>query len=340
MNSESEFSPQVASKKSFLLTDPFGRKLNYLRLAITERCNLRCTYCMPAEGIPLKSQDHLLSFEEMERLVDIFIDLGVNKIRITGGEPFVRKGAFDFIQKINSKTKLKSINLTTNAVLISKYLEEFKNLKLGSLNISLDSLDKNTFFEITRRDEFDVVYKNLLDAISMGLPVKINMVVMAGVNENEISAFVKLTKDFPIEVRFIEQMPFSGGAFSEKIITANQIQSILESNFSLVPQLTELSSTAKLYNVPGYKGNVGIIAGYSRSFCGNCNRLRLTAEGMLKTCLYDGQSVNFKDLLRSVTNDNDIKEYIIAAINNRAKDGFESQNRTQDKNLSMAQIGG
>ncbi len=324
----------------FSLTDPFGRKLDYLRLAITERCNLRCTYCMPAEGIPLKSRQHLLSYEEMDRSIEIFLALGINKIRITGGEPFVRKGAFDFIKSVNAKEKINSLNLTTNAVLISEHLKEFNFLKLGSLNISLDSLNKDKFFQITRRDDFNVVYTNLQQAISLRLPVKINMVVMAGINEDEILAFCELTKNYPIEVRFIEQMPFSGGQFDSNIITADQIESRLEKEYKLTPQITDVTSTARIFNIKGYQGRIGIIAGYSRSFCGACNRLRLTADGMLKTCLYDRIALNLKQLLRAGAADEEIRKKIVQAVMKRAKDGFESESRSLNGNISMAQIGG
>ena len=279
------------------LVDPFGRKLDYLRLSITERCNLRCTYCMPTEGVPLKPRNHILSFEEMHRLVKMFLDLGIKKVRITGGEPFVRKGAFDFIKSLNQYPQLESIDLTSNAVLIADYLSEMKNLKLDSLNISLDSLSRDTFQKITLRDDFDMVYGNIFKAINLGIPTKINVVVLAGINDNELIDFANLTKDNPLEIRFIEPMPFSGQSFDENIINSDQIISILKRDFELIEKPRKENSTARIFKIPGYKGEVGIIEGFSRTFCGSCNRLRITADGMFKTCLYDRVAVNFKELL-------------------------------------------
>lgn len=323
------------------LIDPFGRQLDYLRLSITERCNLRCSYCMPSQGVPLKPREYILSFEEMHRLVKIFLELGIKKIRITGGEPFVRKGAFDFIKSINDYRQLKSINLTTNGVFIADYLPEMKNLKLDSLNISLDSLDRETFKKITLRDEFDVVYENIFKSVDLGIRTKINVVLLAGVNEQELPAFAKLTKDNPLEVRFIEAMPFNGDTFDENIIYANQMIDILKKEFELIEQPRIKNSTSRMFCIPGYKGKIGFIEGFSRTFCGSCNRLRITADGMFKTCLYDRVAVNFKELLRENKLDQEIINAILDAVSHRAKDGFESQKRAKPVyNLSMAQIGG
>jgi molybdenum cofactor biosynthesis protein A len=323
------------------LVDPFGREMNYLRLAVTDRCNLRCLYCMPAEGIPLNSRDSILQFEEMEKLIQIFQDLGVNKLRITGGEPFVRKGLLEFLIRVNKFESINSINITTNAVFIGDIISDLEGLKIGSLNISLDSLLKDRFFTITRRDEFEIVMNNIDKAIKSKIPVKLNMVVLAGINDGEILAFSRLAKDQLIEVRFIEQMPFSGGPNSESIISADQIHNTLRQQYPLLYEQSLPNSTARIFHNPGYKGTIGIIAGYSRTFCSSCTRLRITPEGMLKTCLYDRGAVNLKEMLRSGKTDLQIKDAIIMAVQNRAKDGFESQERYhRNSNLSMAQIGG
>jgi cyclic pyranopterin phosphate synthase len=332
---------QTSASPETLLVDPFGREMNYLRLAVTDRCNLRCQYCMPAEGIPLNGRDHILHFEEIEQLIQIFQDLGVNKLRITGGEPFVRKGLLEFLKRVNKFESINSINITTNAVFIGDIISDLEGLKIGSLNISLDSLLKDRFFEITRRDEFEIVIENIDKAIKSAIPVKLNMVVLAGINDDEILSFTRLAKDNFIEVRFIEQMPFSGGPASESIISANQILDILRQQSPLLYEQSLPNSTARIFHNPGYKGTIGIIAGYSRTFCSSCTRLRITPEGMLKTCLYDRGAVNLKEMLRSGKTDLQIKNAIIMAVQNRAKDGFESQERyNQNSNLSMAQIGG
>jgi GTP 3',8-cyclase len=330
-----------STKPPLPLIDPFGRKMDYLRLAITDRCNLRCQYCMPAEGIPLKSHDTILRFEEMERLVKIFTNLGVKKIRITGGEPFVRKGTLDFLKKINLNDQLQSINITTNAVLIGSLLDDLIKLKIGSLNISIDSLQKERFARISRRDDFDVVWANIKKAVKLNLAVKLNMVVLAGINDDEIKDFCLLAKEWPIDVRFIEQMPFSGGPAEEKVLSADQIIEKIKINFPALQEEHIPNSTARLFSQPNFKGRLGVIAGYSRNFCGTCNRLRITPDGQLKTCLYDHSAVDLKSLLRSGASDGEITQSIKSAVNNRAEDGFESERRSnQLYNLSMAQIGG
>jgi len=323
------------------LVDPFGREMNYLRLAVTSRCNLRCLYCMPAEGIPLNNRDSILQFEEMERLIQIFIELGVNKLRITGGEPFVRKGLLGFLKRVNKFEEINSINITTNALFFGDIISDLEQLKIGSLNISLDSLQKDKFFKITRRDEFGIVIENIDKAIKSTIPVKLNMVVLAGINDDEILSFARIAKDNLIEVRFIEQMPFSGGPDTESIISADHIIDILQRQYPLLYEQSLPNSTARIFHNPGYKGVIGIIAGYSRTFCSSCTRLRITPEGMLKTCLYDRGAVNLKEMLRSDKTDLQIMDAIIMAVQNRAKDGFESQERySRNSNLSMAQIGG
>ena len=332
---------QSSVKPKTRLVDPFGREMNYLRMAVTNRCNLHCLYYMTAEGIPLNSRDSILQFEEMERLMQIFMDIGVNKLRITGGEPFVRKGLLEFLKRVNEYEKMNSINITTNAVFIGDILTDLGQLKIGSLNISLDSLQKDKFFKITRRDEFEIVIENIDKAIKSNIPVKLNMVVLAGINDDEILPFARLAKDNSIEVRFIEQMPFSGGADLESIISADQILNTLRQQYPLLYEQSLPNSTARTFHNPCYKGTLGIIAGYSRTFCSSCTRLRITPEGMLKTCLYDRGAVNLKEMLRSGKSDMEIRKAIIIAVQNRAKDGFESQERyNRSSNLSMAQIGG
>jgi len=296
---------------------------------------------MPTEGIPLNSRNSILQFEEMEQLIQIFRELGVNKLRITGGEPFVRKGLLEFLKRVNKFEEINSINITTNAVFIGDIISDLEGLKIGSLNISLDSLQKDRFFRITRRNEFDIVTENIDKAIRSTIPVKLNMVVIAGINDDEILSFSRLAKEKRIEVRFIEQMPFSGGPASESIMSADQILDILRQQYPLLYEQSLPNSTARIFHNPGYKGTIGIIAGYSRTFCSSCTRLRITPEGMLKTCLYDRGAVNLKEMLRSGKTDLQIKDAIIMAVQNRAKDGFESQERYNiSSNLSMAQIGG
>jgi cyclic pyranopterin phosphate synthase len=328
------------------LIDPQGRHLNYLRLAVTDRCNFRCTYCMPEEGIDLKARDDILCFQEMEHLLGLFLDLGVTKVRITGGEPFVRKGLPDFLTRINQYEKLETINLTTNAYFLEDTIPLFQKIKSGSINISLDSLKRDVFYKITRRDDFERVWNSIDKILLTDLNVKLNMVVLKGVNDNEIVDFAMLAKSNKVEVRFIEQMPFNGGHFSNDILSVEEIISTLQNTFPEMVEYFKISSTARIFEIPRFRGKVGIIAGYSRTFCSTCSRLRLTPDGTFKTCLYDHGAVNLKDMLRSGKSDQEIKTAIREAVAKRAKDGFESEQRTQQivhfskNHLSMAQIGG
>ena len=341
MNSAKSTGLLNSVKQSPGLTDPFGRTIDYLRLAITDRCNLRCTYCMPADGIDLKPHSHILTFEELQRVVGIFSTLGVRKIRITGGEPFVRKGAMDFIENLNSINQIDSINVTTNAVFIDDFLNRLSAIKIDSLNISLDSLQKDIFYKITRRDDFERVWQNIQKAMQTDIAVKLNMVVMGGLNDNEIIDFAQLSKEYKIEVRFLEQMPFSGGSEIAGFVSAEEILQKLETAYPKLNEEYRLNSTARIFQVPGYAGKIGIIAGYSRTFCDSCTRIRITPQGELKTCLYDYSAVDLRAMLRNGKNDSEIQSAILSAVQNRAKDGFESQKRAkQIYSLSMAQIGG
>jgi len=329
------------------LVDPQGRHINYLRLAVTDRCNFRCTYCMPEDGIDLKARDDIMRFQEMEHLLGLFLELGITKVRITGGEPFVRKGLSEFLIRINQFDKLKSINLTTNAYFMEDAISLFQKIKIDNINISLDSLDREIFYKITRRDDFEKVWGNIEKLLLTDLAIKINMVVIKGVNDSEIVEFSELAKNNKVEIRFIEQMPFNGGCFSSDILSAEEIIAILQNAYPRMMEYFKSSSTARIFEIPGFKGKLGVIAGHSRTFCSTCSRLRLTPEGILKTCLYDHGSVNLKDMLRSGRSDQEIKSAVKDAVSKRAKDGFESEQRelqkvhfSKKKKLSMAQIGG
>ena len=326
--------------------DPPARHLNYQRLAVTDRCNFRCTYCMPKEGIDLKARDDILGFKEMQHLLGIFLDLGVTKVRITGGEPFVRKGLPDFLSRINQYKKLETINLTTNAYFIEDTIPLFQKIKSGSINISLDSLKRDVFYQITRRDDFERVWNSIEKILLTDLNVKLNMVVLKGINDNEIVDFAMLAKNNNVEVRFIEQMPFNGGHFSNDTLSAEGIINTLHNAFPEMVEHLKMQSPARIFEIPGFSGKLGIIAGHSRTFCSTCSRLRLTPDGTFKTCLYDHGAVNLKDMLRSGKSDQEIKTAIRDAVSKRAKDGFESEQRAQQvihfskNHLSMAQIGG
>ena len=325
------------------LFDNHGRELSYLRLAVTDRCNLRCTYCMPAEGINYLPERELLSWEEMFRLTRIMHEMGIKKVRITGGEPFVRNGLVDFLTDLAGLSDLE-ICLTTNGVFIGDYIDTLQKLGVRHINLSLDSLDRDRFHQITRRDDFTKVYDNLIRLIQAGFQVKINAVVMHGKNEADIIELTEFARAHPVSVRFIEEMPFNGSGLVEEKLFWDHVR-ILERIRSQFPDLKArpflFGETAKTYDIPGFKGNFGIIAAFSRTFCGTCNRIRLTAKGQVKTCLYDDGVFDLKAYLRGGVSDEEIKTQLMTLFQARSLDGFEAEkNRKGVITESMTTIGG
>lgn len=328
------------------IIDNHGRPINYLRLAVTDRCNLRCFYCMPEEGIRYLPKKELLSFEEIERLIRILAPLGISKIRLTGGEPFVRTDLMELIRSIIEIPGVKDLHLTTNGVLIAPYVKELKRLGIASVNLSMDTLDADRFREITRRNDFDKVKHAFEELIVHNIPVKINCVVMDGKNIEDIVPLVMLTKDLPVSVRFIEEMPFNGeGAhYTSLNWTFEKIIHYIRFHFpSIEKKIDPQFSTSYNYRIPGHHGDVGVIAAFSRTFCGTCNRIRVTAQGVLKTCLYDDGVLNIRNLLRSSGDDQWVREEMMKAFQRRPKDGFEAEHKRKDHlpvSESMSTIGG
>ena len=330
---------------STVLTDSFGRHINYLRLAVTDRCNLRCFYCMPEEGINWTDRKELMTYEEMLHLCRIYIGMGVNKIRITGGEPFVRKDIMPFLADLSALPGLDELTLTTNGVLTAPLVPELKRLGVRSVNLSLDTLDANRFFSITHRDDFDKVIATLHALLAHDIKVKINAVVMEGKNIADLVPLAMLTAELPVGVRFIEEMPFNGTGSHYPTLPWNHVR-ILEWLQQAFPGMSRKPdapySTSANYSIPGHKGDVGIIAAYTRSFCGTCNRIRLTPQGVMQTCLYSGGGINVKDLLRAGQPDEQIANAIREAISHKAKDGHEAEQQRRASGIteSMATIGG
>ncbi|NQT25877.1 GTP 3',8-cyclase MoaA [candidate division KSB1 bacterium] len=322
--------------------DRFGRKIEYLRLGVTDRCNLRCTYCMPPEGISCTSKEEILTFSEMERLVRLFVTLGISKLRLTGGEPFVRKDLIKFLWRMQSIPELKQICITTNGVLTAPLIPELKEMGLSGLNLSLDSLSDSTYKKITGQNQLQSVLQSFHQALQYKIPLKINTVIQPGLNFHEMIPLSRLAENNPVEVRFIEQMPFRGDhAFVPKGGSAKEILYRLRLEYPDMVKIQKSNSTAQGYSVPGFNGTLGIIAGYSRTFCNNCNRIRITPSGLLKTCLYDHGVVDLKQLLRSGCTDSDISSTISKAVINRSSNGFEAENKnTSALTHSMAAIGG
>ena len=328
-----------------MLIDNHGREINYLRLAVTDRCNLRCFYCMPENGIKYMNRKDLLSFEEMTRLIRVFGDLGVSKIRITGGEPFVRKGIMSFLKGISELETIKEINITTNGTFTVEQIPALERMGIKSVNLSLDSLDSQRFFDITRRDLFDQVMTTYRKLVDSKIRVKTNMVVMDGRNIEDIYPMLELTKHDDVSVRFIEEMPFNGteGQGNATIWPAKKIMTYIEEKYTHQKMVDPPASTSLNYKIPGYVGSFGIIPAYTRTFCGSCNRIRLTPQGTLRTCLYGEGQVNFRDLIRGGVTDEALGDHLIKVVGKRAKDGFEaekSRSATLPASESMATIGG
>jgi len=327
------------------MTDSFERTIDYVRIAVTDRCNLRCFYCMPAEGIVYEPQVHLLSYEEITRLLHILGGIGFKKVRFTGGEPFLRK---DFIKLLENTAELeafKSIHITSNGTLLQKHIEKLKSLNITKINLSIDSLDNKRFHKITRRNDFDKVMQTFHKLIDNGFRVKLNAVIMKGINTQDIIPLAELAKNHPVDVRFIEEMPFNGGYKPNlEMYSARDINADLKAHYSNLKKLpSKHGDTASLLSVPGYKGNIGVIAAFSRTFCTSCNRLRISAKGEIKSCLYDDGVFNIRDYMRSGASDEELTAKFSEIIRLKPKNGFEAEKmRKAPKKAmqSMSSIGG
>lgn len=327
-----------------MLVDNHNRHINYLRLAVTDRCNLRCNYCMPSEGINFAKNEKLLSIDELISLSSILVEQGIDKIRITGGEPFVRKDLMVLLRHLNKLEGLKDISVTTNATLIGPYIDELRELGIKDVNVSLDAIDKATFERITRRNQYDVVHENLIRLISEGFNVRINFIVLEGQNEQDIVPILELMQHYPVSVRFLEEMPFNGGSKSFQAIKWDY-KAILKHITGAFPEYIKLespkTSTSINYQINGHKSTFGLIPSFSRTFCGTCNRLRLTATGDVITCLYGKPKANLRDIIRAQNSTIAIKEAVLKAIETRAKTGFDAQQEYDTVfDNSMTSIGG
>lgn len=329
-----------------MLIDKHNRTIDYMRLAVTDKCNLRCFYCMPEEGIDFVKKEKLLTFEEMIRIITLLSQEGVNKIRITGGEPFLRKGLMSFLDELTSIDKINKVAITTNGTLTTRYLDNLIKMGITSYNLSIDSIDKDRFYDITRRDSFDAVWDCYQMMLDKKVNLKLNAVVMEGRNIDDLIPMVELGMTDDVSIRFIEEMPFNGAGSHYEKLTWNhrKILSHIESHFGNVNKLQDpKNSTSFNYQVEGFKGSFGIIPAYTRSFCGTCNRLRLTPQGTIKTCLYDDGIFNLRDLMRAGASDVEITTAVKEAIGHKAKDGFEaerSRKKLPSVSESMATIGG
>lgn len=326
-----------------MITDTYNRGHNYLRISLTDNCNLRCFYCMPEENYEFTPPSRLMQPEEIDAIARIFVDQGINKIRLTGGEPFVRKDASDIILRL-SKLPV-NLTITTNATRLHDFIDVLEQARIHSLNVSLDTLHPDKFKTITRRDLFDRVYENIQLLIHKNFNVKVNMVVMNGINDDEIIDFVEWTKNTKVHVRFIEFMPFEGNRWtSNKVFTLKEIMKLIEEKYLVSKLQDDVHDTSKKYSIEGHQGTFSIISTMSAPFCTGCNRIRLTADGKIKNCLF---STSETDLLTAFRKGEDILPLIIGNIKSKAKElggqftkDFEKIHSEDIHNRTMISIGG
>lgn len=326
-----------------MLIDGFNRIHNYLRISLTDNCNLRCFYCMPEEDYEFTPHSRLMQPSEIESLAKIFVENGVNKIRLTGGEPLVRKDAADIILRL-SKLPV-SLTLTTNATRLHDFAEVLEEAKIKSLNISLDTLDADKFQIITRRDGFQKVIDNIHLMISKNIHVKVNVVIMKGLNDHEINNFIEWTKDLAVHVRFIEFMPFEGNRWtSNQVFTMDEMLQLIGQKYSPIRLQDDIHDTAKKFAIDGHQGTFAIISTMSAPFCSTCNRMRLTADGKMKNCLFSQKET---DLLTALRNGEDVLPLIQESVASKAKElggqftkDFEKIQTADLQNRSMISIGG
>lgn len=298
------------------MQDRYGRKINNLRISVTDRCNLRCFYCKPAGEVSLIGYDQILSYEEIVEVVRLAVGWGFKKFRLTGGEPLIRQGIVQLVEAL-AKLGIPDLSLTTNGTLLGKYAQDLKEAGLKRINIGLDTLKADKFSRITRSDCFHEVIRGLEVALKMGFsPVKINAILLKGINDDEILDFMRLTEDRPLEVRFIELMPFGGhGRWSANFISADEVKLRIERSFALEPMASkEGDGPAVRYKVEGHRGTLGLIAPVSNSFCMSCNRIRLTSDGHLRPCLFSDGEIDIKNPLHQGATDEELKALFMKAV--------------------------
>ena len=334
------------------LQDKFGRTFDYVRIAITEKCNLRCTYCMPEEGVDFKNGEQILTAEEIIRVVDVLARAGVKKVRLTGGEPLVRKDIMTIVEGIAAVPGIQSIHLTTNGIIFGKYAEQLRRAGLTGVNISLDTMDAEKFERITRRTGVEKVKESIDLALKLGFPrVKVNTVVMRGFNDDELYDFTELTREKRVTVRFIEFMPFDAHQIwdtGEYFLSAETMVRKLKEWYPGLAAAEGTRTEHHIFQVPGYAGKIAVIPAFTRSLCGNCSRIRVTADGGVRNCLYSDKEYSLRELLRQGCSDDDLIGVFRQAFAEKAKDGFEAKKQSALRQStvkwvgrsSMTQIGG
>jgi cyclic pyranopterin phosphate synthase len=316
--------------------DTRGSRVDYLRLSVTDRCNLRCTYCMPAEGVPVRGHADILSYEELATIAGAAVEVGISKVRVTGGEPLVRKGVVDFVRMLAAIDGIDDLSLTTNGLLLPAFATRLADAGLRRVNVSIDSLEPLRFARLTRGGRLDQALAGLDVAFATGFsPVKVNTVLLSGV-EPEVEDFVALTREREVHVRFIEYMPLDRRLSLEgEFIAAPKVLELLHRRFALeAVDGVHGYGPARYYRVPGYRGTIGFIAGVSEHFCGACRRLRVTADGRLKSCLFSGREVDVRPLVGRPA---DLRAAIVAAIGDKS---FDRRAEELANGRAMSEIGG
>lgn len=325
-----------------VLSDSYQRPINYMRISVTDRCNLRCIYCMPEEGVTWMPHDSILTYEEMATIVRAGAELGITTVRITGGEPLVRLGIVDFVRMIAGTEGLTDISMTTNAILLADFADKLKNAGLDRVNISLDTLDPEKYRKICRKGDIQAVFSGIEAARTVGLePVKINVVVMAGFNDDEILDFARKTINDGWHVRFIELMPYAGhNGFTPQGIPSHEVKKLIESLGKMEPfNHSKGNGPAKYYRLPEAKGTIGFITALSEHFCYSCNRLRLTADGKLRPCLMSEDMIDLREPLRSGISSEGLKKLIREAVTSKPLSHHLAEGQ-KPEDRPFSQVGG
>lgn len=328
------------------VVDPFGRRIEYLRISLTDRCNLRCVYCMPEEGVPYEDLDNVLSYDEIERVVRVLATAGLRKVRLTGGEPLVRKNVPDLAAHLVRIPGIREVTITTNGILLPREADALWEAGIRRVNISMDTLRPERFVEIARRPEYARAWAGVEAALRVGFsPIKLNCVVMKGVNDDEIVDFARLTQEQPVSVRFLEYMPIgmvTPPQWKARYVSNEEVLEKLRAAFpDIEPLADERASTSRNFRIPGAQGTVGVINPISHRFCDGCNRLRLTASGTLVPCLSDNYEYDLMTPLRAGCTDADILAHTRAALSHKPMmSDFEGRLYKGGSLRIMAQIGG
>jgi GTP 3',8-cyclase len=325
------------------LIDPYNRHLNYLRISITDRCNLKCIYCVPRDLIPRLSHDDIMTYEEILRLIRIGIRLGISKIRVTGGEPLVRKGVYGFLSDLSGLDGLADLSLTTNGIALKANLNKIKAAGIKRINISLDTLNRTKFEQITGFDLFDQVWQGIEMALEMGFhPIKLNIVALNGINDGELTDMAQLSFDYPLHIRFIEYMPIGQSQIGNgPLLLAPEIKKRISALGNLIPVPNTMNDgPAQRYQFKGAAGEVGFIHALSHHFCDRCNRLRLTACGQLRPCLLSDHHEDIRGIMRTGCTDEQLAEVFFKAVRHKPSDHNLAIQNPSGISSQMSSIGG